>query len=117
MRAPLVRAVLLMMFFSGRRPIEQPPSIADTCDDDDENALNISNIKMFIGISGPYNMVGLMHHLHERGLDVSILHYIFAFDINKYSPTLRLAKLLGKDITNSFEISIGHSRRVVAIYV
>ena len=84
-------------------PIEQPPSIADTCDDEDENALNISNIKMFIGISGPYNMVGLMHHLHERGLDVSILHYIFAFDINKYSPTLRLAKLLGKDITNSLK--------------
>ncbi len=41
--------------------------------------LRITDIKMFIGISGPYNMVSLMQHLHARGLDVSILHYIFAF--------------------------------------
>jgi len=72
--------------------------------EDDQHVLKISDIKMFVGISGPYNMVGLMQHLHARGLDVSILHYIFAFDIKKYSPTLRLANLMGVAVTNSLSM-------------
>ena len=79
-------------------------SIDTTEDEDDHVILRISDIKMFIGISGPYNMVGLMQHLHARGLDVSILHYIFAFDVKKYSPTLRLAKLMGKKLTNNLSM-------------
>jgi hypothetical protein len=76
----------------------------ETYDGDDEHVLKISDIKMYVGISGPYNMVGLMQHLHARGLDVSILHYIFAFDIKKYSPTLRLANIMGVTVANTLSM-------------
>lgn len=66
-------------------------------------------VKMFIGVSGPYNLSALKNHLHHRGaftnqikkhmhvcmtllcewlgLDSSILNWICQGDLSKYSPT------------------------------
>lgn len=49
-----------------------------------------SNIKLFIGVSGPYNLTALESHLHQRGLDVSILNWICRGNIANYSPTTQL---------------------------
>jgi acetyl esterase/lipase len=63
--------------------------------DDFAHNLHISDIQMFVGISGPYNMVRLLDHMHLRGLDASILHHVFNNNVAKYSPVQRLAKLAG----------------------
>jgi hypothetical protein len=59
------------------------------------HALHISDVKLFIGISGPYNMITLLKHLHLRGLDASILHHVFNSDVARYSPVQRLSRLMG----------------------
>ena len=63
--------------------------------DDCEHSLHISDIQMFVGISGPYNMVRMFSHLHQRGLDASVLHHVFRADVARYSPVQRLARLAG----------------------
>ena len=62
--------------------------------------LDITDIKLFIGISGPYNMVKLLQHLHFRGLDASILHLVFNSNVSHYSPVQRLSRLLKTQLTN-----------------
>jgi len=51
------------------------------------------NIRLFIGISGAYDLEGLSAHLHSRGLDASILSWICGGDIKHYSPTLQIPLL------------------------
>jgi acetyl esterase/lipase len=48
---------------------------------------------MYVGISGPYNLEYLYAHFHKRGLDASILNYIFLERYHKYSPTKRFEDL------------------------
>jgi hypothetical protein len=62
--------------------------------DDSIHDLDITDITLFIGISGPYNMVKLLQHLHYRGLDASILHHVFNSNVSHYSPVQRLNNLL-----------------------
>ncbi|KAJ1433794.1 carboxyesterase-related protein, partial [Ochromonadaceae sp. CCMP2298] len=50
------------------------------------------HVKLFIGVSGPYNLVALQSHFQERGLDASLLNWICRGDIRKHSPTIRLAE-------------------------
>ena len=50
-----------------------------------------SHIKLFIGVSGPYDLTSLQSHLHQRGLDSRILDWICRGDIGNYSPTSQLA--------------------------
>jgi acetyl esterase/lipase len=49
------------------------------------------HVKLFIGVSGPYNLSELVSHIHKRGLDISILNNICRGDIAAYSPTTQLA--------------------------
>lgn len=63
--------------------------------DDIGHTLRITDIQMFVGISGPYNMVRMLDHLHLRGLDASILHHVFNNNVALYSPVQRLATLAG----------------------
>jgi prenylcysteine alpha-carboxyl methylesterase len=56
--------------------------------------LDLSDIKLVMGISGPYNLQALGHHLHRRGLDSSILEWICRSDILKYSPTLAFQNII-----------------------
>lgn len=59
------------------------------------NQLDIlSKINLFIGVSGPYNLHALRSHLHSRGLDSSILHWICEGNLCKYSPTVRLRNFI-----------------------
>ena len=53
------------------------------------------SIKLFVGISGPYNLQQLRAHLHSSGLDSSILDWICRGDVARYSPTLSLARAGG----------------------
>lgn len=53
----------------------------------------LPHICLFVGISGPYNICKLLHHLHGRGLDMSILSRIFLHDTQHYSCAPRLQKL------------------------
>jgi len=52
----------------------------------------VSNIKLFIGVSGPYNLEALESHLHQRGMDSRILNWICRGSIGNYSPTTQLAE-------------------------
>jgi acetyl esterase/lipase len=54
----------------------------------------LSHIRLYMGISGPYNLPYLAAHMHRRGLDVTILHKIFHSDLEKYSPTFMLRDLI-----------------------
>jgi hypothetical protein len=56
--------------------------------------LDLTVIKLFIGISGPYNLLALSSHMQSRGLDHSILKWICRGDIKKYSPVLHLDSIM-----------------------
>jgi hypothetical protein len=62
--------------------------------DESDHDLQVTDITLFIGISGPYNMVKLLQHLHFRGLDASLLHHVFNSNVSLYSPVQRLNRLL-----------------------
>lgn len=51
-------------------------------------------VKLFVGISGPYDLLSLADHLQERGLDSSILGWICRGDMARYSPASRLKQIL-----------------------
>ena len=55
----------------------------------------LSRIKLYIGISAPYNITETCFHLHNRGLDYSIIKWIFNNDLAKYSASVELARLAG----------------------
>lgn len=52
------------------------------------------HVKLYLGISGPLDLVALASHLHVRGLDASILHWICRGDLRRYSPSLLLAEYI-----------------------
>lgn len=52
----------------------------------------LDKVRLYVGISGPLDLVALASHLHARGLDASILHWICAGDLHRYSPALVLAQ-------------------------
>ena len=62
--------------------------------DGEREILDLTMIKLFIGISGPYNLQSLTAHMQSRGLDHSILKWICKGDIRKYSPVLLLRDLM-----------------------
>ena len=56
---------------------------------------DFSSIKLFVGISGPYNLSKLRDHMHRNGLDSSILDWICKGDVSRYSPVLMLSRAGG----------------------
>ncbi|CAM9669334.1 unnamed protein product, partial [Ectocarpus fasciculatus] len=60
-----------------------------------EYLVTIDDVKMFVGISGPYNLKALEAHFHNRGLDSAIIEWICLRDVKKYSPTHVLADIIG----------------------
>lgn len=60
-----------------------------------EYPVTIDDVKMFVGISGPYNLKALEAHFHNRGLDSAIIEWICLRDVKKYSPTHVLADIIG----------------------
>jgi hypothetical protein len=54
----------------------------------------LAYIRLFMGISGPYNLHYICTHMHRRGLDVSIIEKIFNHDLRKYSPSYMLCDLV-----------------------
>lgn len=71
----------------------EPRSISES-----ECSVSIDDIKMFVGISGPYNLKALEAHFHSRGLDSAIIEWICLGDVMKYSPTHTLAKIIGYNV-------------------
>lgn len=55
-------------------------------------ALDLSAIKLFVGVSGPYDLITMADHMHGRGLDASILRWICRGDLEHYSPTRRVLR-------------------------
>eukprot|EP00586_Coscinodiscus_wailesii_P007626 CAMPEP_0172522920 /NCGR_PEP_ID=MMETSP1066-20121228/293384_1 /TAXON_ID=671091 /ORGANISM="Coscinodiscus wailesii, Strain CCMP2513" /LENGTH=232 /DNA_ID=CAMNT_0013305959 /DNA_START=539 /DNA_END=1240 /DNA_ORIENTATION=+ len=51
------------------------------------------DIKGFVPVSGPYNLVAMQDHFHRRGLDRNIVSAIFSNRIEDYSPTHMLHEL------------------------
>ncbi|GMH59240.1 hypothetical protein TrLO_g15043 [Triparma laevis f. longispina] len=58
-----------------------------------------TDLRGFIPISGPYDLVELCDHFQKRGLDKRILDWIFQKRFEKYSPTI-LAKNLSESSVN-----------------
>ena len=65
----------------------------------------LRRIRLFIGISGAYDLEGLSAHLHSRGLDASILSWICDGDLVRYSPTLRIP-VIADDVASTCKASI-----------
>ena len=61
---------------------------------------DLTRIKVFIGISGPYNLPVLKEILHTKGLDSSIFTNIFNDDIDKYSPVTIFSDILSENSIN-----------------
>jgi len=72
-----------------------------TINDDNDKLIYFNAIKMYIGVSGPYNLQSLRDHLHKRGLDSSILDWICRSDLAHYSPTLRLKEFISSSSSSS----------------
>jgi acetyl esterase/lipase len=68
------------------------------------------DIKGFIAVSGPYDLVSMRDILHEHGLDKSIVSAMFRNDLAQYSPTLIVRELLLNTSTSTSSKSkqIGH---------
>ena len=62
----------------------------------------LPRIKLYIGISGPYNLTELIYHFHNRGLDYSILRWIFNNDMCTHSPSIQLAELAEVGMNKTF---------------
>ena len=73
------------------------PNIADASMDSD--VLKLSEIKLFVGVSGPYNLLALSAHMQSRGLDHSILKWICRGDVEKYSPALQLDAVMAQTLS------------------
>lgn len=52
--------------------------------------LDLANIALFIGVSGPYDLCTMQNSLHARGLDSSILSWICGGNLLRYSPTRQI---------------------------
>jgi Carboxylesterase family len=63
--------------------------------------LDLTVIKLFIGISGPYNLLALSSHMQSRGLDHSILKWICRGDVKKYSPVLHLDSIMSRCLSTA----------------
>jgi hypothetical protein len=73
------------------------PIITDASMDSD--VLKLSEIKLFVGVSGPYNLQALSAHMQSRGLDHSILKWICRGDVEKYSPALQLDAVMAQTLS------------------
>lgn len=52
-----------------------------------------TDLRGFIPVSGPFDIVDLYEHFQKRGLDHRILDWIFQSNLKKYSPTIVLNQL------------------------
>lgn len=68
-------------------------------------SLLLPSILLFVGVSGPYDLLAMQRHLHHRGLDASVIEWLSKGDVSAYSPTQRLSKLVerfGADSLQTF---------------
>ena len=57
---------------------------------EDRVAWRASNIRRFVGVSGPYDLPQLSLHFHNRGLYSWVLEKVMDFDLALFSPSLLL---------------------------
>lgn len=55
-----------------------------------EATWSIGNLRGFIPVSGPYDLITMRSILHQHGLDKGILDVLFCNDLRRYSPTCTL---------------------------
>jgi hypothetical protein len=75
----------------------------------------LSCVKQLVLLNGPFDLVSLESHLHHRGLDSSILRWIFIDDLAHYSPTLRLRQMVSRASMNKNGGEHWHSFPAVGI--
>ena len=88
------------------------------CDENYQLTDFLSRVRLFIGISGAYDLEGLSAHLHSRGLDASILAWICDGDIKHYSPTTQIPLLAAQIEQCSFGYlaTNGEGRGISEVY-
>lgn len=86
---------LCSWFNFGKRAVNTAPCISLSA---------IEHVRCFIGISGPYDLKLLETHLHERGLDSSILKWICQGKLAQYSPATVLRKYADLSETRKEEL-------------
>ena len=68
------------------------PALGET-----DTVWHAEDIKGFIGVSGPYDLVAMKDILHQHGLDKSIVSAMFGNDLQKFSPTRIVGGLQTED--------------------
>ena len=64
-------------------------------------------VKVFVGISGPYDLQAQTDHLHSRGLDSSLVRWVCQNEISKHSPYL-IAKNSHQSLRNFPKVVLLH---------
>ena len=64
-------------------------------------------VKIFVGISGPYDLQAQTDHLHSRGLDSSLVRWVCQNEISKHSPYL-IAKNTTQSLRNFPKVALLH---------
>jgi len=54
---------------------------------------SVGDLRGFIPVSGPYDLIKMRDILHQHGLDKGIVNAMFCNDLKRYSPTCRLLEL------------------------
>jgi prenylcysteine alpha-carboxyl methylesterase len=67
--------------------IPPPPPLSAVDEATSTTSWEAEDIKGFIGVSGPYDLVAMEDILHQHGLDKSIVSAMFGHNLQKYSPT------------------------------
>jgi acetyl esterase/lipase len=96
------------------RRLSRESSSMSVCSNSLNEPIRITEkIKLFIGVSGPYNLQALESHLHKRGLDSSILHWICRGNLAECSPTVKLQQYVMEELLKLKELNKEEERETV----
>jgi acetyl esterase/lipase len=96
------------------RRLSRESSSMSVCSNSLNEPIRITEkIKLFIGVSGPYNLQALESHLHKRGLDSSILHWICRGNLAECSPTVKLQQYVMEELLKLKELNKDEEREPV----
>ena len=91
--AQLTLSVILEEYMkNGRMPTSSSSAInkraATTATNGSLDSHILNHICIYVGISGPYDLLSLSTHLHKRGMSATVLLDIFCNDLRRFSSTL-----------------------------
>lgn len=90
-------------------------ALAEDCTRDCHTLDLTRTVKLFVGISGAYNLTALKSHLHNRGLDASILSWVCYNDLTANSPYAALENMTAVSLRKLPPVALFHGSRDVTI--